>query len=355
MNRREFLATGTAALAAMRFHTRDPFVVHEWGVVTIADGATWARLRSAAGEGENLPGFVTTWSAAVGQTVENWKNMPVRKPVVHFYSKEKRTVELRVRIPTGRPEAWWPPAADYGPKPDLPPRRGLRVLGEAEAIPDPSDVKPENGLLRWSLIVDPAGDPKTFPDVPAGHWWATARKIASTPVGADRFVFYDALAPFDPGDLSKPNVQVEDGKATGMTPADFEKMLRDAGLYEDEAARVTEIWTPEFFQTDGARAIRIVPREQIDALLPMEISPAPDELTRVLIAHVECLTPEREREVETRIAELGADAVETREAAMKSLEAFGPFAEGALRRALDSTKDPEVHARLTRLLSPLTP
>jgi hypothetical protein len=353
MNRREFLAAG-AALAAMRFPARDPFVVHEWGVVTVADGATWSRLRSAAGEGENLPGFVTTWETAVGQTIENWMNMPVRKPVVHFYSREKRDVELTVRVPTGRPEAWWPPAAEFGPKPDLPPRRGLSSIGEAEKGPDASAVKPENGLLRWSLSVDPDIAPATFPDVAADHWWATARKIASTPVSGDRFVFYDAMAPFDPGP-AEPNVRVENGRAEGLSPADFEAMLREAGLYKEEAARVAEIWTPEFFQTDGVRSIRIVPREQIDALLPMEIAPAPDELVRVLIAHVEHLTPEREREVERCIADLVADAIETREAATRSLESFGPFAEGALRRALAETKDPEVQARIAALLKRLAP
>ena len=354
INRREFIVAGAAALAAARL-PRKPFVAHEWGVITVPAGATWANLRTVSGESPTLPPFVTQWSSAAGKLIEEWKNAPVivDKPVIHFYTDARRTVNVRVRVPTGRPKAWWPPASEFGPKPELPARELRGMRWDPGPAPNLEDVKPENGFLAWNgLTIDPGADPKTLRE--ADGWWKTAREIPSAVVGgAERFIFYDALTPFDPGELPEPNVRVSEGKSDGLTPADFEAMLLDAGLYMEEAARVTEIWTSEFFETDGHRVLTLLPREKIDALLPLSIDPAPDDLVRVLIVHVECLTPAQREAVAREIARLGADDPVERDAAMEALAARGPTVEAALRSARAETRDEEVRVRVARLLERL--
>lgn len=346
INRREFIAGSAAALATARL--KNPFVAHEWGVVTIPAGATWSNVRTISGESPTLPGFVATWTGACGSLIEEWKNAPVMidKPVIHFYTDARRVVNVRVSVPTGRPKAWYPPATDFGPRPKLPARegRGLFVMPDAPKI---EEIQPKDGFLAWDgLTIDPAGA-----ELPAADgWWKTAREIPSAVVGgAERFIFYDALMPFDPGPV-EPNVRVEGGKADGLNPDDFEAMLLGAGLYKEEAARVTEIWTREFFRTDGHRMLALLPREKIDALLPLSIDPAPDELVRVLIVHVECLTPADRDAVAVEIAALGADDPAKRDAATEALSKRGPTVEGALREARAATRDEEVRTRIGLLL-----
>ena len=376
LNRRQFIGMGAAGLAALGLSARpqeaDPFVVHEWGVLTVPHGATWAGLRSWSGEDARMPDFVLHWTASVGKLIEEWKNTPViiDKPVLHFYSKSRRTVSVRVDVPTGRPKAWWPPAAEFGPKPKLPRRNRRGFFRKPPPSPKIAEIKPEKGFLSWTdVVVDPS---LTIPEQPAvkeDQWWATARKIASTPIRrgsvTERFIFYDALAPFDPkltigwsdDGVPVPNrkgafgLRVRDGKAAGLDPDGLTRALVGAGLYEDEAKRITEIWTPEFFRTDGARVLYLMERAEVDALLPMRITPAPDEFRRVMIVHVECLTPEEDRTVSALIEQLGDDDATRRDGAMEALKKLGPRAEGFLRRTHRTTRDPEIRTRVSRLLS----
>jgi hypothetical protein len=364
MNRREFIAVGTAAMLPWQ---DDAFVVHEWGVLTVPHGATWANLRTGSGEKPALPAFAVEWTAAVGKLIEEWKERPIiiDKPVVHFYSKRKRTVDVRVAIPTGRPKAWFPPASDFGPRPALPEGRALMFKEKGDTKIE--DVKPVNGFVQWkNLEIDPeaAGFAET------DGWWATARKIESTPVrmgdARDRFLFYEALAPYRaapelgwvdgvPRCEGALGIRVRDGKAAGATAEDLTRALTTAGLFADEARRVVEIWEPEFFGADGARVLKLMPREELDALLPLSITPAPDSLVRAMIVHIECLTPERLAEVDALIGRLGSEDAGERDAAMEELRKHGPWAEGRLRAAREKTRDFEVRARIDTVLKELRP
>src|SRR5262245_29371031 len=277
LNRREFLAAA-AALPALAQDDKG-LVVHEWGVVTAPYGSDLGVARSEGARfadgkelAEELPDFVTTYREAFDQSIEEWKNRPVRKPIVYFYAKERTNVRVKVSVPRGRPHAWWPPTADYGPRPALP---GKGIAPDPK-IPAIEDVKPENGHLTWNFVVDP--DSKARPRDAAG-WWPLARKPASTPIRAgtetDTFLFYDALTRFDSGltvawtaetvtvepavfaavHVRKGRCRYATGKGGPLkegTP-DLSKALVEAGLTRDEAEAVVEIWRDEFFKTDGAR------------------------------------------------------------------------------------------------------
>lgn len=403
MNRREFLAASAALAAAPALSEGatgsrveraqdDTFVVHEWGVVTIAQSRPLGMARSEGAsfvdgleKAEALPEFVTTYEKAFGKALTDWHNMPVRKPVLYFHANRVMDVRVRVQIPKGRPYAWWP-AADYAPRPNLPPKKGIRIQGDDSEpkLPKVDDMPMEKGALSWAITLDPKAS--QFAD--AAGWWKLARAPKATPVVAgqqsDKFLFYDALTTFDPGlDIAwaadgSPTiaaagaipalfaVRVKDGvcksAATKMVKGDrvtlaLEKgrpdlaaALAKAGLNQDEADAVAEIWKEEFFEAAGARVLAFVPREVYDALLPIEIEPRPSKLERVLIAHIECLDPDRRPQIDQWIDQLASESLDERDAAAAELKKAGPLAEKAIRDAIDKPRDAEVKARLMELL-----
>ncbi len=381
LTRREFIAA-SAAVAAIPMLAGDDLIVHEWGVATIPYGTSYANLRTAGAKSlggvEQIPGlpeFVATWEATVKDAIEDWKNnpVPVSKPIVYFYSKQKREVSLTVKIPTGRPSAWFPPADRYAPEPDF-------------TIPVPQVIVPKNGLLGWDkLVLDP--DAKEFRD--AKGWWKTARNVDAVPVrrakDAEKFLFYDGFADYTPkadvawnkdgtvtikndsteafptvvairvkkGDCSFATSKLAKSASATLTLArgtpDFASSL--TGLYKKEADALVEIWTDEFFKTDGVRVLVVLAREAYDRLLPIEIKPAPTELVRVLIAHLECLDDERIAKINEWIADLASSEIEIRDKASAKLRQLGPLAEPMIRQAAETATDADVKGRLLDLLA----
>jgi Tol biopolymer transport system component len=58
-------------------------------------------------------------------------------------------------------------------------------------------------------------------------------------------------------------------------------ILEKQGLTAEETRALLRTWEKEFFQTKGVRALTVIPRWLYDAMLPIEIDPAPGELVRV--------------------------------------------------------------------------
>jgi hypothetical protein len=81
----------------------------------------------------------------------------------------------------------------------------------------------------------------------------------------------------------------------------LEGILISQGLYADEAHAMLETWKNSWFE-EGSRLIYIVPRSFVDSVLPLSISPAPAEITRVFIGRLELVTPATEQAVESAFA-----------------------------------------------------
>lgn len=391
INRRDFVALSAGGLAAIGTARASELIIHEWGVVTVPYGVSQAAVRTAGvrkgpagAEVEDLPGFVVTWKAAAGRHIEELKMMPVRKPVVYFYAKEELAISFRVRVPTGRPEAWWPPADDFGPKSSF--LTPARLGGQPARI---DEIAPVNGHLAWRTL---RVDPKAEGFREAAGWWSVARKTDATPIRSgqetEKFLYYDALAAFDPkleirwkkgGKVEILNasgeparhlyaILVKDGRCwaahhpelnTGAhveltpvegPPAKLVEVLTSAGLYRKEAEGLVEIWKEEWFGIDGARVLELVSREAYDRLLPLEIRPEPSELKRVLLAHIECLDADAEEDVAALMDRLASDDPVQRVAAASGLRARMPMASSFLRESLKKIKDPEVRGRLEDIL-----
>jgi hypothetical protein len=73
------------------------------------------------------------------------------------------------------------------------------------------------------------------------------------------------------------------------------------GLYEKEAQAMVDTWSDSWFE-EGARLLYIVPRQAVDAILPLSITPAPLDVARVLVGRMELVTPVTRRAVRLALA-----------------------------------------------------
>ena len=64
---------------------------------------------------------------------------------------------------------------------------------------------------------------------------------------------------------------------------------------------MVETWKDSWFE-EGSRLIYIVPPDAVDAILPLEVTPAPSQVVRVFVGRMELVTAQTKRSVESAIA-----------------------------------------------------
>jgi hypothetical protein len=74
----------------------------------------------------------------------------------------------------------------------------------------------------------------------------------------------------------------------------FHGEMVKAGLTSMEARALLNTWYTGYFVEAGLKVFWILPRAQVDGILPLEIKPAPDKVERVIVGRSEILTPEFE-------------------------------------------------------------
>jgi hypothetical protein len=109
-------------------------------------------------------------------------------------------------------------------------------------------------------------------------------------------------------------------------------------------------WSTSYFQSDGVRALFVMPQRWTDGFIPMQINPRPASLVRVMVGRLEMLTPEREARAEASIQALSSDDAAQRERAFTYLREQGRYVEPIIRRVRRSTTDAELRTRCDRLL-----
>ena len=127
--------------------------------------------------------------------------------------------------------------------------------------------------------------------------------------------------------------------------------LEDSGLYAKEARAMVNTWKTSYFQSEGVRALIVMPQAWTDEFIPITITPRPRELVRVMVGRLELLTPERERRAEAAVRALGSDRESLRREAFAFLRDQGRYVEPVIRRVLGTTKDPVIRARCRQLLA----
>ena len=249
-----------------------------------------------------------------------------------------------------------------------------------------------------------------YQDVPDGHWVRTLRGVKADDVYAtvgernfglemEHFVYYDGLlahgkmatitvaeksvaltnqakfplfdvtvvdrrvpneprlarlSKLDAGAVQQLDLQDLQG---AKWPADGIKtlvgQLKDAGLFEDEAASLVTLWTRDLFESDGVTLFYRLPQEEYERLLPLTLTPRPESLVRVgLVQHPYCEPGLAER-VAALVKGLDSDDFDKREAAQKELETMGRAAYVHLLKLRGSITAPEPKRRVELLLEKL--
>ncbi len=352
--------------------------VHEWGTFTsisAEDGQAieWLPLTGST----DLPTFVEHLREA------NFKgglrgSVRMETPVLYFYSPRETSVSVTVSFAKGLITEWYPhavPLAEFNPRTDF-----------------SLDQKRTIGGITWNSVhIEPAASADFPRDVLENHYYA-ARETSSAPLRVptqsgdqrERFLFYRGVSAFTPPitatisadgsvliqnhlDQEIPDVIFFErrGNTVGyrilgplqnqaaLAPprleasldslfSDLEGILISQGLHADEAHAMLETWKNSWFE-EGSRLFYIVPRSFVDSVLPLSISPAPAEITRVFVGRDELITPATAQAVESAFASNDR----------ATLAKYSRFLEPILQTMIDESPDPSQQQRLSIYLQSL--
>ena len=294
-------------------------VVHEWGTFTSVASETgnsvhWAPLAGPA----DLPCFVDRYQHKSAKTLTG--KIRMETPVLYFYSEEPVTLSVGVRFPQGWITEWYPKASRISP-PEI-----------GAALP----IGMRNGAIRWDQVEVLPKTQAVFPRGEAGNHYYAARATSADPIRVgtqtEKFLFYRGIGDFDapvrPVIVDGGRLRITNGgeriargvvfenrggrmgyrvireltetrvidrpELTGTVEALRQQLVNDLvneGLYEKEATAMVETWRDSWFE-EGLRVLYIVPRSLVDAVLPVDIKPAPASIERVFVGRVEVMSPE---------------------------------------------------------------
>ena len=355
--------------------TATNLVAHEWGTFTAVAGPDGAAMpwRPLIGPSD-LPSFVyhqdhPGLNRPAGGKGAMKGTVRMETPVIYFYTDRPVELAAMVEFPRGALTEWYPQA----------PHRNW-------------------GEINWGrffIVPATADNLARLPQAGGkGHYFAArdtdaalVRTTTADGVQHEKFLFYRGVGQFD---LSLA-VQLKDqrltlqrhgahplaaaivferrGERVGFAEADLasasaelprptldddvpavirrlEQLLVRDGLYEREATAMTATWRDHWFE-DGLRVFYLLPRPEIDAILPLHLSPIPAELKRTIVGRIEIVTPELEASVRSELRVADRDALAT----CKALRArHGRFAEPTLHRLGHTTLPPAEGAMLRAVL-----
>jgi hypothetical protein len=318
-------------------------------------------------------------------------------PVIYFYSDQERTVDVRVKFPAGRVTEWYPQATHLGPyyttnQADAAQANrsviewnelkilapGTKEISAKKLIRGQKDKtdhyyaarETDANFLRMSSSHARAGveyerdlfyrgvgffqAPLTI-RLDGGEDQLRLSASCSQPL-TDLFVLtirngqarYQTLDRLEQGSdrgaqlSAKPFASLHSVRANLMR--EMAAALVKQGLYAKEAQAMVETWKDQWFSEEGTRVLYLLPRVWTDGILPLEISPAPASVARVMVGRAELITPSMERELgEQVVAYLDGDTNAKRQA-VNGVRAIGlgRFLEPATRKMLGKTPNPKL-------------
>jgi hypothetical protein len=349
----------------------DRLIIHEWGTFTTVSGAdATAYYWNPLIEPSELPGFVysapNTRQGFCSKCELTLARMET--PVLYFYAGREMKVSVNVEFPAGKITEWYPQALSTGPG------------------------------INWGNITVLPGAQTDLPlDRRKSHYYP-ARETDADPIRVEygtkneheKFLFYRGIGNFPPplqvkldgnqlilrnygADVIAPIIIFENrnghmgweildklkGKVTLTRPAlgrsvdslncELEEILAAQGLFEREARAMVKTWQDSWFE-EGLRVFYIIPRRAIDAILPITITPLPNELERVFVGRSEIITPEIEREIQDAAKQFREGSAEKRTAAIDTVRRYGRFVEPILRKMMIRENNPSIQTLVTAAL-----
>jgi hypothetical protein len=90
---------------------------------------------------------------------------------------------------------------------------------------------------------------------------------------------------------------------------------------------------------EGLRAFYVLPRQQTDAVLPLEITPKPAKLVRVLVGRMEIMTPENSQEIFQLLTQLKRAPGNQNAAVFGAQQRYGRFLAPMVQEVLQKHPD----------------
>lgn len=299
-------------------------------------------------------------------------------PVIYFYSEEKKQVRVNVHFPRGIISQYFPAPTQFSP-----------AIGKIQGL--------HGGFTAFDVEI--TNEKLPLPAVEHGNVYAPAREVPAANyvrygTQNEKFIFYRGL-----GDFAT-NLNITSGIGQGITLKngarvissvilldvtsstgavkslgslehntslnlndkdltyfrsrmktsrnEFEtkaqdvivKALVESGLYPDEALSMFNTWKTSYLRSHGLRALYVLSRFETDSLLPLNVTPKPDETVRTLVGRIEILHAEEEQQMLTNLR-----------AGLPLVVKEDRFAEPKLRRLLTLTTNPQELAAIRKQIS----
>jgi hypothetical protein len=349
----------------------DRLIVHEWGTFTTVSGANgtayyWNPLIGPS----ELPDFVYGAPYIRQGFCPKCESTLARMetPILYFYSGREMKVSVNVGFPAGKITEWYPQARSTGPginwggitvlpgaQVDLPlDRRKSHYYPARETDADP--IRVEHGTKNeHEKFLFYRGIGNFLPPLRvklAGDQLILRNSGADVIAGVIIFENRDGRMGWEilnklrgEATLTRPAL----GRSVDSLNCELEEILAAQGLFEREARAMVKTWQDSWFE-EGLRVFYVIPRRAIDAILPITITPLPDELERVFVGRSEIITPEIEREIQDAAKQFCDGSVEKRAAAIKTVRRYGRFAEPILREMMTRENNPSIWPLVTTAL-----
>ena len=375
-------------------------IVHEWGTLLGMNGSDGTSLDGMYHEEHALPAFVHSRSR--DQLRLPFSFLKGETPVIYFYTKERQHVSLGVGFPRGVWTQWYPQASMVSPSLIQNAETSDRLSGGF--IHWEADVIPASAVNRAAKLPATSGDALWNHARQVDAAYVTTSDGTKEPKSAEleRFLFYrglgDARLPLQLDSRQNGTlvldrdatlgegvrqvfvIRIENGRGAykfypALRPgeqvsdvipemcdarplADFTKAIADllakkltsSGLYAKEARAMVNTWTTSYFQTDGVRALFVLPQSWTDSFIPMTVKPRPKQVVRVMVGRLELLSAERESLAENAVRDLASGDSGKRQQAFRFLHEQGRYVEPIVRRVMKTTKNEEVRTLCRRLL-----
>lgn len=366
------------------------YEVHEWGVFTVPRDAKWLQ-QDMLSEWQSFPEF---FHGVLPGRQLSYRG-PVRKPVLFFHGESKDPINLTLKFKEGRPLIWWPPAEfPAGGIVDLA-KDTSGMLNYRIRLGDDSVKLKEVPKGHW--VADLRRVKST--SIGGNGGWGS-RGGRRGPGGGENwsesFIYYDGLMKSPAAPVlkrSKRGVLLRtesdhdwqdvlivdrslDGKslAIGYAPkvgsgkqateieltlgkADAVRGLAKrlvgqlvaAGLHEDEAQSLLDLWSEALFEQSGLTLIYRIPQSTYDDWISLKCEPAPRKTVRVGLVVHQHLEPELEETVNRLVDELSSEGVKARNKAEMELRRICGAAMVALEKSARGD-DPERATRAREIL-----